>query len=67
MKNDNILKRFLIVTVLALCLFCLFSGVVTAKNNTEKSLRGIENKKIDEIMLIKEIQNVYAEFSSLIK
>lgn len=67
MKNDNILKRFLIVTVLALCLFFLFSGVVTAKNNTEKSLRGIENKKIDEIMLIKEIQNVYAEFSSLIK
>lgn len=67
MKKDNILKRFLTVTVLALCVFSLFSGVIVAKNNTQRSLRGIENEKIDEIMFIKELQNIYAEISSALK
>lgn len=67
MKKDNILKRFLTVTVLALCVFSLFSGVIVAKNNTQRSLRGIDNEKIDEIILIKGIKNIYAEISSELK
>ncbi len=56
MKKDKIFKKFLTVTVLLVCSFLLFSGVVLAKNNTEKSLKAIQEEIIDETMIINKIE-----------
>lgn len=64
MKKDNIFKKFLTVTVLLVCSFLLFSGVVLAKNNTEKSLKAIQEEKIDETMIINIIEEEITKFLS---
>ena len=64
MKKDNIFKKFLTVTVLLVCSFLLFSGVVLAKNNTEKSLKAIQEEKIDETMIINKIEEEITKFLS---
>lgn len=56
MKKDKIFKKFLTVTVLFVSSFLLFSGVVLAKNNTEKSLKAIQEEIIDETMIINKIE-----------
>ncbi len=66
-RKDNILKKFIVLISILLCLFFLFCGVAFAGSNTERSLKGTQNKKIDETVLIREAENGISEFFALFK
>ena len=52
MKKDREFKKFITVTILILCAFSLFSGVVTASERTEKAVFGIHSDTLTEADVI---------------
>lgn len=52
MKKDREFKKFVAVTILILCAFSLFSGVVTASERTGKAVFGTRSDTVTEADVI---------------
>lgn len=52
MKKDREFKKFVAVTILILCAFSLFSGVITASERTGKAVFGIHSDTVTEADVI---------------
>lgn len=51
-RQDNILKKFIVLLVVTLCVFGLFTGAVVAYRNTEKQLNDTGGNIINETDII---------------
>ena len=64
-KNDNVLKKFITLTVVLLCLFGLCAGAVTAMGNTDRQLKNINNETVTENEIVDFFENVAQQFKNI--